>query len=162
MPDSTRNPTVAAAMPLGSADDDVAIHHMPGHQIRRLQQLAVALFVKALQPRDITPVQYAVLATLAQCSPISQATLSGLIAYDRATIGGVVDRLAAKGWVDRTLDADDRRLRMLALNKAGARLLKTIRPRVEQVQDELLAPLSEAERRNFEALCLKLLAHHGG
>lgn len=162
MPKPMSLPAASAAIPIGAADDTVAIHHMPGHHIRRLQQLAVALFAKALQARDITPIQYAVLATLEQQSPISQATLSGLIAYDRATIGGVVDRLAAKGWVERTLDPKDRRLRMLALNKAGARLLRSIRPRVQRVQDELLAPLDEEERRSFEALCLKLLAHHGG
>lgn len=148
--------------PIDTAGAEIAIHHMPGHHIRRLQQVAVALFTKALQPRDLTPVQYAVLATLAQRSPISQAAMSNLIAYDRATIGGVVERLAAKGWLVRTLDPADRRLRMLSLSAAGARLLRSVGPRVEQVQADLLAPLNQHERASFEAICLKLLAHHRG
>ena len=100
---------------LETPESNTAIQRMPGHQVRRLQQVAVALFAEALHPWDVTPVQYAVLATLEWHATISQTTLSALIAYDRATIGGVIDRLNAKGWLSRTLDPDDRRLRLLKL-----------------------------------------------
>ncbi len=147
---------------LGTPEHNTAIQRMPGHQVRRLQQVAVALFAEELQPWDITPVQYAVLATLERHAPISQTTLSALIAYDRATIGGVIDRLDAKGWLGRTLDPDDRRLRLLGLTPAGRTVLRDIHPLVASVQERLLAPLSADERRQFETLCLKLLRHHAG
>lgn len=147
---------------LDTPESNTAIHRMPGHQVRRLQQAAVALFAEALHPWDITPVQYAALATLERHAPISQTTLSALIAYDRATIGGVIDRLDGKGWLSRTLDPDDRRLRLLSLTPAGIDVLKHLHPLVQAVQARFLAPLAADERQRFEALCLKLLRHHAG
>lgn len=142
------------------AENNSAIRLMPGHQVRRLQQVAVALFAEALHAWDITPVQYAVLATLEQHASVSQTVLSTLIAYDRATIGGVIDRLDAKGWLSRTLDPADRRLRLLCLTPAGIDVLKHLHPLVQEVQERFLAPLRADERHRFEDLCLKLLRHH--
>ena len=72
---------------------------MPGHLARRFQQLAVAAFLSQMDAIgcDLTPVQYAALSTVRDRPGIDQATLAGEIAYDRATITGVVDRLVKKG-----------------------------------------------------------------
>ena len=135
---------------------------MPGHFIRRLQQVAVKLFAEELAHADITPVQYAALTAVSQRPRIDQATLSSLIGYDRATIGGVVDRLEAKGWLARSADAGDRRLKRLTLTGAGHQVLREVTPAVQKVQARLVEPLAAPERRQFEHLCLKLLAHHLG
>ena len=75
----------------------------PGHLARRFQQIAVAVFHAAVEDAgyDLTPVQYAALTTVGMQPGIDQATLAGLIAYDRTTITGVVDRLVQKGLVVR-------------------------------------------------------------
>ena len=147
-------------LPSAVADGDLPIHHMPGHHIRRLQQVAVELFARTLAAVDITPVQYAVLSALAKHRAIPQATVSALIGYDRATIGGVIDRLEAKSWLRRRRDPSDRRVWRLELTPAGRKVLRTVTPQVERVQESLLAPLDDVERRDFERLCLKLLRHH--
>ena len=82
---------------------DLVIHHMPGHFIRRLQQVAVSLFADRVG-LEMTPVQFAALAAVAQRPRIDQARLSALIGYDRATIGGVIDRLEARGWLARSAE----------------------------------------------------------
>ncbi|WP_292685703.1 MarR family transcriptional regulator [Novosphingobium sp.] len=76
------------------------IYGMPGHLIRRLQQQSTQVFAARMREAgfDITPVQFAAMDALAARPGIDQATLAQLIAYDRATIGGVVDRLEGKGW----------------------------------------------------------------
>src|SRR3954470_14992511 len=72
---------------------------MPGHLARRFQQIAVAVFLAEVGDAgfDLTPVQYAALATIKANPGLDQVTLAGLIAYDRTTITGVVDRLVQKG-----------------------------------------------------------------
>src|SRR5207237_890511 len=72
---------------------------MPGHLARRFQQIAVAVFLAEVGEAgfDLTPVQYAALATIKSNPGLDQVTLAGLIAYDRTTITGVVDRLVQKG-----------------------------------------------------------------
>ncbi len=74
------------------------LEYMPGHLIRRFQQIAVAIFHAEVAKIgiDLTPVQYAALSQIHDTADVDQATLAGLIAYDRATITGVIDRLVAK------------------------------------------------------------------
>ena len=80
---------------------------MPGHLARRFQQIAVAVFLAEVGDAgfDLTPVQYAALAAIKLNPGIDQVTLAGLIAYDRTTITGVVDRLVQKGLLLRHASA---------------------------------------------------------
>jgi DNA-binding MarR family transcriptional regulator len=139
---------------------DLAIHHMPGHYIRGLQQVAVALFARHVDGL-LTPVQYAALAALSQRT-LDQAALATLVGYDRATLGGVIERLESRGFVRRVPGTQDRRTKLVSLTPAGRAALRRATPLVEAVQQELLAPLSAVERRTFERLCRRLLRAHEG
>ncbi len=97
----------------------------------------------------LTPVQFAALNALVEHSEIDQATLAGLVAYDRATLGKVVDKLEARGLVRRAPAPNDRRAKQLTLTEAGRALFDTALPHVRAIQPEMLAGLSEAERRTF-------------
>ena len=153
-------PGAASAAP--AADEALPIHEMPGHMVRRLQQVAVALFTEELAGLDLTPVQYAALIALEERPGLDQATLAALIGYDRATIGGVIDRLEQKAWVRRDPHPRDRRAKVPQITAEGRAMLREAAPGVRRVQARLMAPLPAAERRAFEALCRKLLsAHHG-
>lgn len=136
------------------------IHAMPGHLIRRLNQIAVSIFQERMDALgiDLTPVQFGALAALAENPGIDQATLAGLIAYDRVTIGGVVDRLQAKGLVARTTSTTDRRARVLALTDAGAALLARALPEVRALQSDILSGLDMQEAQTFLTLATKLAA----
>ena len=140
---------------------DLIIHHMPGHLIRRLQQVAVKLFFARVGV-DMTPVQFAALAAVAQRRQIDQARLSALIGYDRATIGGVIARLEARGWLARSASRSDRRVRLVRITPAGRAALARALPAVKAVQQRLLESLDAKERKRFQILCLKVLAHHLG
>src|SRR5579872_6775474 len=65
----------------------------PGHLIRRLQQIAHAIFIEQAREFDVTPVQYAALFAINDHPGIDQTALCNIIAYDRSTIGDVVGRL---------------------------------------------------------------------
>ena len=136
------------------------IHRMAGHQIRRLNQLSLAIFRERMAAAglDLTPVQFAALSTLEETPGLDQAGLAGAIAYDKVTIGGVVDRLAAKALVDRRPSAKDRRAKVLTLTPTGAALLGRARPLVVALQDEILGGLNAEERSCF----LDLLARVTG
>ncbi|MHA7878962.1 MAG: MarR family winged helix-turn-helix transcriptional regulator [Saccharospirillum sp.] len=133
------------------------INTMPGHLIRRFQQAAVAIFHTEVGRLgyDLTPVQYAALAELREHPGIDQITLAGLIAYDRTTIGGVVDRLVQKGWLARAISPKDRRARVLHLTEEGHLALAQIRPAVENAQAIMLKGLSEEESKVFQRLLIQ-------
>jgi MarR family transcriptional regulator, temperature-dependent positive regulator of motility len=132
---------------------------MAGHLIRRLQQQSTQVFQARMQAAgfDLTSVQFAALDAIAQQPAIDQATLAATISFDRATIGGVIDRLESKGFVRRDISEQDRRARLLTLTPEGKRLLTTCRPVVEDLQAEILGPLSARERSAFVALANKAL-----
>lgn len=132
---------------------------MAGHLIRRLHQQSTQAFQAQMQAagHDLTSVQFAALDAIAQQPGIDQASLAALIGFDRATMGGVLDRLEAKGLVQRTVSPQDRRARLLALSPAGARLLAEVRPVVEALQAEILAALNPAEQARFLALARRAL-----
>jgi DNA-binding MarR family transcriptional regulator len=125
-----------------AAASDLPLHRMPGHHIRRLQQVAVRLF--------------------AEEAGVGQAQLAALIGYDRATIGGVIDRLEQKKWVTRIASAEDRRVNLLTVTDEGRAALSRATPSVRRAQDRITEALDEDEREAFERMCLKMLAHHLG
>lgn len=124
---------------------------MAGHLIRRLHQLSTQVFVQRTQAAgfDLTPVQFAALDAIGHHPGTDQATVAEMIAYDRATIGGVIERLEQKGWVDRVVSERDRRARVLSLTAEGERILKALVPVVRGLQDEILASLGDADRARF-------------
>lgn len=131
---------------------------MPGHLIRRLNQISVALFTEhmARAGLTLTPVQFAALVAVDSHPGTDQATVAGLVAYDRATLGKVIDKLEERGLLCRTTSATDRRAKALTLTDRGRALLDTARPLVRQVQPDILGALSEEEAAQFMALIEKM------
>lgn len=132
---------------------------MPGHLIRRLHQHSTAVFQQRLKAEghDITSVQFSALTKLAENPGLDQATLAALIEYDRATIGGVVKRLAQKGLIRRDPNTTDRRAFQLFLTPAGQTLLAQIWPIVAPLQDDILSHLSASDRAALVTLMQKAL-----
>jgi len=132
---------------------------MPGHLVRRFQQIAVAVFLAEVEGSgfDLTPVQYAALAAISTDPGMDQVTLAGVIAYDRTTITGVVDRLVQKGLVVRRASPRDRRARALNVTEAGATTLRAITPAVEQAQRIMLRGLTDTEAGEFMRLLRKAI-----
>ena len=136
------------------------IYDMPGHLARRFQQIAVAVFQAEVEQAgyDLTSVQYAALATVSLHKGIDQATLAGLIAHDRTTIGGVVDRLEQKGLILRRTSSRDRRARELDITDTGRIMLEKIEPYVERAQQLMLRGLSPGEAEQMLRLLRKAIA----
>ncbi len=127
----------------------IELHTLPGHHIRRLHQIAVAIFLQELEPTGLTPVQYAALQTVCNTPGVDQRTLAGAIGQDTSTTGGMVDRLEARGLLQRNASVDDRRVRLLTLTDAGQTLLSAAVPGMQRAQERMLQPLPKRERADF-------------
>jgi DNA-binding MarR family transcriptional regulator len=137
----------------------MAVLDMAGHLIRRLHQQSTHLFVQRTQTAgfDLTPVQYAALDAIYTHPATDQACVAELIGYDRATIGGVIDRLEKKGWIRRVVSERDRRARELSLTAKGKKVYLALQPIVHDLQKDILQPLSEADRESFINLALQVV-----
>src|SRR3954454_5107128 len=131
------------------------LYSMPGHLIRRAQQISSALFAEECGEFDLTSVQYAALVAIRENPDVDATRLSALIAFDRSTIGDVLERLEGKGWIERHPSPTDRRVKLLRLSPTGEDLLRRVEPAVRRVQERLLAPLAPSD----QAKIVRLLAH---
>ena len=130
------------------------LYSMPGHLIRRAQQISSALFAEECGEFDLTSVQYAALVAIRENPDVDATRLSALIAFDRSTIGDVLERLEGKGWIKRHPSPTDRRVKLLRLSPTGEDLLRRVEPAVRRVQERLLAPLAPSD----QAMIVRLLA----
>ena len=130
------------------------IYDMPGHLIRRVSQISSALFAEECGAFDITSVQFAAMMAIQANPDIDATRLSSLVAFDRSTLGNVLERLETKGWVRRDPSPEDRRVKLLSITPAGEQLLDAIEPAVLATQKRILKPLAPNDRKTF----LRLLA----
>ena len=130
---------------------------LPGHHIRRLQQIAVGIFMDETAEMNVTPVQFALLFAASNESGLDQRTLAGRIGLDTSTIGAVVDRLEGRGLIERKVSPDDKRVRLLNVTPTGKKLLQGVMPAMLRAQDRMLAPLPKADRPKFMAMVKRIV-----
>ncbi len=133
------------------------LHSKPGHLIRRAQQIAVAIFMEECAGFDLTPVQYAALVAIRENPGIDATRLSALIAFDRSTLGVVLERLEARKLVKRYSSPDDKRIKLLKVSVAGSALVKRAEAAVVRAQERILAPLRASDRNTLMELLGQLV-----
>ncbi len=132
-----------------SRDAIPSLDELPGHAIRRLQQIAVAVFLQEAEPFGLTPVHFGALQAVRRSPGVDQRTLAGTIGLDTSTTGGVIDRLEARGLLRRNPSPTDRRVRLLTPTDEGLALLDQVYPAMLRAQDRILEPLPAQERQEF-------------
>ena len=134
-----------------------AVYTAPGYLFRRMQQIAVALFMEECRTFDLTPVQYAALIAISTHPGIDATRLSAVIAFDRSTLGNVIERLESKDFIERKPAREDKRVKLLHLTRSGAAVLDKIMPSVDKAQARMLQPLKPADRKTLLALLTQLV-----
>ncbi|MFF3783629.1 MarR family winged helix-turn-helix transcriptional regulator [Streptomyces sp. NPDC001933] len=130
---------------------------------RLLSQLSTRsdrLITEGLAGADARKWHYAVLASLQDHGPASQATLSRRTGIYRSDMVGVLNELAERKLVERAPDPADQRRNIITISPQGRRHLRRLDQVLDELHDELLAPLSPAERDRFVELLTRLLDHH--
>ena len=134
-----------------------AVYGAPGYLFRRMQQIAVAIFIEECRAYDLTPVQYAALVAIRTHPGIDATRLSAVIAFDRSTLGSVIERLESKQLIERKPAVEDKRVKLLHLTRAGAALLRDIMPSIDRSQARMLQPLKPADRKTLLVLLTQLV-----
>lgn len=135
------------------------LRQLPSWLLIRLSQPANRLVADALGAPGARA-DFAVLASLVEFGPMSQADLGRRLSADRSDMAAYVARLAGEQLVVRATDPGDRRRNTVAVTARGRRRLAAMHRRVERAQDDLLAPLSAARRAEFLAVLQELVEHH--
>lgn len=137
------------------------IHGRPGFMLKRLHQVATALFIEECRPWHMTPSQYQALVALAEHPGIDQVALGRLIGQDRSTISLVVRLLLDRGLVSRVVNTADKRRLRLAVTDEGQALLGTMQAAVQRAQARFLEALPASQRDLFVHLLATAMTAHG-
>lgn len=138
------------------------LRSLPTRLINQAALLADRATEQALADTGSRRYHYAVLTTLSEGGPASQAQLGRRTGIDRSDIVAVLNDLVARGYADRTADPEDRRRNIVTLTEPGAQHLAELDRRLDRAQDALLAALSGAERRNLIGLLTRIVDDHTG
>ena len=132
-----------------------------GYLISRLGFYAAKRFAERLATVGLTPRMWGAMNMLDHEGDVSQQQLGRAIGMDPSSMVSTIDELEAKGWVQRGRHPTDRRAYALHITEAGRETLTQARRLAGVAQNELLAPLDDAERAQLHDLLLRLAAAVG-
>jgi DNA-binding MarR family transcriptional regulator len=104
-------------------------------------------FDRRVRALKLTQVQWRAIARLAREGGVNQAALAERLEVAPITLGRLVDRLEAAGWVTRQADPDDRRASLLFLTAKAAPILDEIRAHAEEALEDLMAGIPRPDRK---------------
>jgi DNA-binding MarR family transcriptional regulator len=126
------------------------------NDVARLMRTVYDRRVKAL---GLTRSQWWVLNHLYRNDGVTQTELADLLEVEKPTLGRLLDRLEAKGWVRRADDASDRRAWRLYLTDEVEPAMRELRAVAAELRRDALAGLSAAERERFVDTLLAIKAN---
>lgn len=108
--------------------------------------------------------EFDILATLLRSGPPYRLSAGALVGASMVTSGAItnrIDRLVARGLVDRETDPDNRRSVRITLTDAGRELVDAALTDHVANETDLLSGLTEKEQTQLADLLRKLLVHLG-
>ena len=133
------DPPIRLSQPRGLGD-------MLLYRINRLRAVGGGMVLRYCEGRfGVTRRQWVALALLADAEAMTPSELAACAGLPKSAASKALVGLHRKGLITRSSRRGDRRYTQLALTPAGRKLHARILPLVEDVNRQLLAPLSEAE-----------------
>jgi DNA-binding MarR family transcriptional regulator len=138
-----------------------AIRSLPSWLLGRAAARGRSLVADALAAEGQRMWHHVVLSAVRDLQPVAQADLGRSVGLDPKDLVGVLNDLQSAGHVLRAPDPKDRRKNAVSLTDDGARLLARCEKAAREANDELLAPLSAAERDQFMGLLIRISGTDG-
>jgi DNA-binding MarR family transcriptional regulator len=135
-----------------SPDDE----HYIGYTITDVSRLIRTVFERRVRSYGLTRAQWMVIARVNRRPGLSQSEVADLLEIEKAPAGRLIDRMQAKGWLERRADPKDRRINRLHLTTEGKRIHTAIWPVAEATVDTAMAGLSGEERKTLTALMTRV------
>lgn len=93
-----------------------------GYTITDVARLMRTVFERRVRALGLTRAQWLVIARVHRRPGLSQSEIADLLEIEKASAGRLIDRMQAKGWLERRDDRSDRRINRLHLTKKAERI----------------------------------------
>lgn len=136
----------------------IPLTRAPVPMARRLVQITTAIWAEACADESLSHVEFGTLSALQQNSKLDQISLAAWVGVDRTNIGLIIDGLEKSGFVERSVNPDDRRARRIAVTPAGKEAFIRQSRHTALAREKILAPLTAEERETFYDLLERIIA----
>lgn len=126
------------------------------HDVARLLRVT---FDRRIKELGLTRSQWWVLTHLFRNDGITQSELADWLEIERPTLGRLLDRLEANGWVNREADTQDRRAKRVFLTNEVSPALRAMRHIAAGVRTDALLGLDPDEQEAFVDTLLTIKAN---
>jgi len=120
-----------------------------GFLLTDVARLMRTIYDRRVKSLGLTRSQWWVLNHLFRGDGVTQTELADTLEIEKPTLGRLLDRLQAKGWVRREADARDGRVWRVYLTAEVEPAMRTLRTVAAELRRDALAGLSAAERERF-------------
>ena len=138
-----------------------AIRTLPSWLLGRAAARGRALVADALAAEGMKMWHHVVVSAVHDLAPVAQADLGRGVGLDPKDVVGILNDLQSAGLVVRAPDPRDRRKNAVSLTADGTRLLARCETAARTANDDLLAPLTAAEREQFTGLLIRISGTDG-
>lgn len=151
-------PAEESAVERGAPLDDAPLAKLTGYLITRAEARLRRDFVQAVSDCGLRPAEYSALVMIDAYPGASPRQLGEALDISPPNLAVLLDRLDARGLIERARSDTDRRMQELRLTTAGGVLLRRAEPLVRASDDGLNRSLSPGERLMLRELLAKVLA----
>ena len=123
------------------------------NDVARLMRVTFDRRVKTL---GLTRSQWWVLNHLFRNNGATQSELADILEIEKATLGRLLDRMEAKGWIKREEHATDRRAKRVFLTDEVEPAVKTMRTAAADLRRDALASFDVEDRERFVDMLLAI------
>jgi MarR family transcriptional regulator, organic hydroperoxide resistance regulator len=125
-------------------------------QLGALSRKITRYYKERIAPLGLTHSQFFMLVALLDEDGALPSHLADKTALDRPTITGLLDRLERDGWIERRLDANDRRTLRVHLTPKAEEERKTLLSIFEEINGRFLEKFSPTEWTQFQSFLARL------
>lgn len=130
-----------------------------GFLVSDVSRLMRRVYDKRVEPLGLTRAQWRVLVHLFRREGVRQTELAAILEIEKPTLGRLLDQLERKGWVERLIDPEDQRARILVVSDRARGLIDRMTVLAQSVQDDALHGLSADDAERLTALLLAVKAN---
>jgi DNA-binding MarR family transcriptional regulator len=131
-----------------------------GYWLRKLSNAVSSSFAERLTAHDVSVPQWVVLRVLFDHDSLPLKDIVARVEVDQGSLSRMVDRLTARGWVQRNADDIDRRAVAISLTKEGRSLVPRLAAEADKNEESFFSGLGSSEREKFLRTIQKLLTQN--
>jgi DNA-binding MarR family transcriptional regulator len=124
--------------------------------LAKAYQRAHSNFKRRLRSHRLTPIQTLVLSALWDKQGLSAGEIGKRLSLDNATLSGVLDRMAERGWILKKQDPQDKRVVRIYLDHRGKTQKGILLREREAANEEILRNLTQKQRHLLKQLLRKV------